>query len=150
MKKEIIPGKGYGDIKFGMSRAEAEKILGKPTEIEKFDDEDMEFWHYDEEILSLTFDGTEDWRLSSMVAGNLGMTFLNSEVDDLTKHDLVNLLKFNGHKNIGFEKEEIDGVGVETVEVDDLEIIFWFEGDELTEVQWGPFFSDEDTIAWPK
>lgn len=149
MKKEIIPGKGYGDIKFGMSRADAEKILGKPTEIEKFDDEDMEFWHYDDEILSLTFDGTEDWRLSSMVAGNLGMTFLNSEVDDLTKHDLVNLLKFNGHKNIGFEKEEIDGVGVETVEVDDLEIIFWFEGDELTEVQWGPFFADEDTISWP-
>ncbi len=149
MKKIIIPGVGYGDIKFGMTREDAENILGSPTEIEKHDEDEMEFWHYDEALISLTFDGTEDWRLSALVAGDMGMTIFNSEIDELNKHDMTNLLKFNGNKNLGFEEAEVDGIKLHTIEADDLEMIFWFEGDELTEVQWGPYFADEETIAWP-
>lgn len=149
MNKTITPGEGYGDVKFGMSREKVEALLGPPTEIEEMEDDSIVFWHYDELLLSLTFDGTEGWRLSSMVAGDLGMSIFNSDIDDLTKHDLTNLLKFNAVKNLGFEEEEVDGVKLHTIEADDIEMIFWFEEDELTEIQWGPYFTDEQTISWP-
>ncbi len=149
MGKEIKPGTGYGKIKFGASMDDIEARLGKPSEIER-DEDQLTYWHYDDEILSLTFDGTEGWKLSSLLAGDLGMKLFDQDLDELSQEGLKALLKENGAKNVTSQDEIVDGATIDTIEAEDLEMIFWFENGDLTEVQWGPFFNDEDSIMWPE
>ena len=33
---------------------------------------------------------------------------------------------------------------------DFLGINFWFDEDQLSEVQWGPLFVDDESIDWPE
>ena len=60
--KEIIPGVGLGTLKFGMTRDDVKKLVGKPDEVENlpgFEEEvndELESWHYDEHEFSLVFD----------------------------------------------------------------------------------------------
>ena len=74
--KEIIFGVGLGDLKFGMTRDEAKKLLGKPDEIENlpgFEEEvndELESWHYDENEFSIVFDADYDWRLVSIAVSD--------------------------------------------------------------------------------
>ena len=36
------------------------------------------------------------------------------------------------------------------IEVDEKSINFWLKDGVLDEIQWSPFFIDDDTINWPK
>ncbi len=149
---EIIPGVGIGQLKFGLSRTEAEALLGKPDEVEKyshssFHDEPTEAWHYDELELSLGFDESDDWRLV-----NIATTSEQCQIDGnkLFGHShlaLMNLLKSLGFDDL--EAEETKG-GQKLVTSDEKAINFWIENGELTEVQIGPFYKNEDTVAWPE
>ena len=63
--KDIKPGIGLGNLKFGMSRAEVKLMLGEPTFVDKYShsdsDEDLtESWEYEELELSMSFDEDED------------------------------------------------------------------------------------------
>jgi hypothetical protein len=65
-KYEVVTKKGFGQVKFGMSRDEVKKILGKPDEEvqQRYSDEmDVYFWEYYEEGLSLSFDEEDDFLL---------------------------------------------------------------------------------------
>ena len=62
MNLEILIKQGIGDVRFGMTMAEAEKILGQPTETENIDDatgEQITVIHYDDQELSLFFEGAD-------------------------------------------------------------------------------------------
>jgi hypothetical protein len=78
--------------------------------------------------------------------------------------------ELNGKKLIGLKKKqlltELENLGIsdikaESWETDDetkQELIFsennslnfWMEDDELSEIQFGPLFEDEETINWPE
>ena len=63
--KDIKPGFGLGNLKFGMTRAEVKLMLGEPSFIDKYshsesEDDLTESWEYDELELSISFDEEED------------------------------------------------------------------------------------------
>lgn len=145
---EILPGQGIGEIKFGSSFQQVKKILGEPDEMEESEEpEKLKYYHYDELALSLSFDGYEDWRLTTIVGAHESLKLYGYDIFGLSPDELYKVLKNKGSKNISRQKDESQNS--ETIESEDFEMMFWFEKGELMEVQWGPLFSDEDAIAWP-
>lgn len=143
---KIIPGTGIDKITFGMKQSEVIEILGEPDEIEEVDqDDNIQFVHYDEAALSFSFDGHESWKLTTIVAAHEDSTLFSKKIFDLSLAELESELKKNGSKHNVVEENEDQA----SIESEDLEMIFWFENGELMEIQWGPFFADENHIVWP-
>lgn len=153
--KEIKPGYGLGVLKFGMGRAEVKLMLGEPSFIDKYshseNDNDLtESWEYDKLALSLSFDEEENWKLT--------MISVTSDFYELDEDALVGLSEEKALKQLeGFDKEElfvedcseIEGEDNKVIEVEEKSINFWFVDGVLDEIQWTPFFIDDDTIDWP-
>lgn len=151
----IAAGKGIGSILFGMQKEDVHAILGEPTEKERDaygDDtaEVIENWHYDELELSLAFDEEEDGKLITMATSSEDATLNGKSLVGIDKEALKTLLKEQSVKDLEYEDwTEEDEPKHELMYSAELEMNFWFNEDELTEIQMGPFFLDEDTINWP-
>ena len=154
--KNIKPGYGLGSLKFGMGRAEVKLMLGAPSFIDKYSHSDSdndltESWEYDELELSLSFDEEEDWKLMMIsVSANFyeldGVALIGlKEVQLLKKLEAVNLGTL-----ILEDCSEHDDDDHKVIEVDEKSINFWLKDGVLDEIQWSPFFIDDDTINWPK
>jgi len=148
---EIKPGIGIGELKFGLTRAEVEKILGKPDEVEKmshssFHDEPTEAWHYDGLNLSLAFDEADDWRLV-----NISTTSDESEIQGKKLFGLTQLSLIRTLNSLGLDDLDIDSSepGQQLLSSEELHINFWLEKGELAEIQFGPHLIDDDTVKWP-
>jgi hypothetical protein len=152
---QIVPGKGLGDIQFGMLREDVQKLLGDPDEVETQvhdeEEEDItEAWHYDELEVSLSFEKVEDWRLCTIAVSNEDATLEGHEIIGLSKSELLEVLKKLGMKELTEEdwsSAEAPDYWSVTSEAD--EMVFWIEDDVVMDIQWGPLFVDEDTINWP-
>ncbi|WP_372795546.1 hypothetical protein [Lutibacter sp.] len=154
--KEIKPGFGLGNLKFGMTKAEVKLMLGEPSFIDEYShsdsDEDLtESWEYDELELSISFDEEEGWKLI-MISVNSdfyeleGVSLIGlGEKELLRKLEAINLGKLNLE-----DSSEYDGQDQKVIEIDDKSINFWINDGVLDEIQWSPFFLDDDTIVWPK
>ena len=154
--KEIKPGFGLGNLKFGMTRDEVKLMLGEPSFIDKYSHSDSdsdltEAWEYDELELSLSFDEEEDWKLL--------LISVNSDFYELENVSLIGLkenelLKKIGAINLGKlkleESSEYDGQDQKVIEIDEKSINFWLNDGVLDEIQWSPLFIDDDTIKWPE
>ena len=69
--KEILPGIGLGDIRFGMLSNNVFSILGSPNEIEiycyfELPNAKSENWHYEDDELSIGFNEEEGWKLDTI------------------------------------------------------------------------------------
>ncbi len=152
--KEIIPGKGLGTLRFGLSRDEVKAMLGAPTDTERYtlSDEDCdttEAWHYDELQLSLSFDEEYDWKLSSIAVSSEEYTLEGQSLIGRKKGDILQEFE----KRQWGEPEEDEEVREDNpdnclIHIDKGSMSLWFENDELTELQIGPFFKNEE-ILWP-
>jgi len=153
--KEIKPGYGLGVLKFGMSRAEVKLMLGEPSFIDKYSHSDSandltESWEYDQLGLSLSFDEEENWKLTMIsVTADFyelgGKSFVGLSEDKSVQE--LNVLKF---KDLDLEDcSEQDGQDHKVIEIENKSINFWFIDGVLDEIQWSPFFIDDDTIDWP-
>jgi hypothetical protein len=153
--KEIKPGYGLGNLKFGMSRAEVKLMLGEPSFIDKYSHSDTaddltESWEYDDLALSLSFDEEEHWKLIMIsVTSNFyelnGMSLIGLNENDLMlKLEAMNLGELNLEDCSDFGSDE-----QKVIEVEEKSINFWLIDSALDEIQWTPFFIDDDTIDWP-
>lgn len=146
----ILPGEGFGPLRFGMNRFQVRATLGEPNEIERDEEsEDLEYWHYDELDLSLTFDELEDWRLTTIVSADEELELFGVLLKALNREELLAILKKHGAAEINTEVVESGDESLEIIEAEEFEMLIWLEAGAITEVQWGPYFSDEDTIQWP-
>jgi len=152
--KEITPGFGLGNIKFGMARDKVRMLLGAPDEVETFsysdDDRNMtESWDYYDFDISLNFDEDDDWKLV-MISINSDFYTLNGEhligktTKQLTSH--LNKLEAEYELEDCSSDESPDHI---LVEVDALSVNFWLKAGIVDEIQWSPQFIDDDTIRWP-
>jgi len=141
---EILPGKGWGKVRFGMKEKQVAELLGAPDEIDSDQEDELDYHHYDSQALSLTFDGTEEGKLSTLVIADGESTLFGEDIFTLTLDEIKSLLKAQGCKSLS-----VEGDDEKVLEAEELEMLFWFENDELMELQWGPFFADEDQILWP-
>lgn len=156
--KEIIPGVGLGTLKFGMTRDEVKKLVGKPDEIENlpgFEEEvndELESWHYDEHEFSLVFDADYDWRLVSIAVSDPYFTFHGKNIIGMDKQETLDLLS-----NLGIEisnEEDLsdeENPDLELIESEDAGLMVWFANDEVIEIQILPDVEEDgETLIWPE
>ena len=156
--KEIIPGVGLGTLKFGMTRDEVKKLVGKPDEVENlpgFEEEvndELESWHYDEHEFSLVFDADYDWRLVSIAVSDPYFTFHGKNIIGMDKQETLDLLS-----NLGIEisnEEDLsddENPNLELIESEDAGLMVWFADDEVIEIQILPDVEEDgETMIWPE
>jgi len=153
---DIKLGNGIGELKFGMTRKQVKIILGEPDEIEQIEDDGetgaSEAWHYDSKELSVTFDEEEEWRLTAMAASSASITFEGVDLLGLSQEETMQQIEL---MNLG--EIEIDDVIDEdedrqqVASIPEVSLNLWFDEGVLSEIQWGPFWDDEEeTYIWPE
>lgn len=155
--KEIIPGVGIGDIKFGMSREEVRKIAGKPDDIENlpgFEEEisdTLESWHYDEYEFSMVFDADYDWKMVSVAVSDPFFTFHGKSIVGMDKQDVMDLLEQNNIEISSIEDvSDEENPDLELIESENDGLMIWLEDGEVIEMQILPDVEEDgETVIWP-
>ncbi|MCO6499275.1 MAG: hypothetical protein J5I47_02740 [Vicingus serpentipes] len=156
LDKSIKIGIGLGNIKFGCTRDELKKIIGEPSEIDTYNatgEEDgylTESWHYDEDEFSVSFDEEDNWRLTTIAVSSPDFEFNGKKIIGLSVDETLSSLE---NENLG--SNELEDLSDEHINHKLLSFVesslnLWFENDQLSEIQWGVLWDDEDTPAWPK
>ncbi len=147
--KEIIPGEGLGDLKFGMTRDEVQTILSVPNDKDSINDpeypeDNSEVWHYDEFEISLGFEKIGDeWRLENIALSSNDYELHHRKLIGLDKETLLAKLDKMGLTEFlldEFEEEE----GTQTViRSNETAINFFLEDGVLSEIMWSPIYEEE-------
>lgn len=132
----IEPLKGYGDFQFGMSIDEVVESLGQPSNQEEIESAYDDGNHiivldYEDFDLSMYFEGDTVLRLSNFYTYNENSVLFGAKIFDLSKEQLVELMKENGCENLIEDNE--DG---ECLTCDELNLDFYFDDNQLVEVFW--------------
>lgn len=144
----IEPFKGFGDIKFGMSVEEIVQIYGEPSNNEQMEPiiEESEnyslLYDYDDEGLSVCFEGVEKTIVASISTCNEEATLFGERVYDKDRNQIIDLMKRNGYKNYDEEEQEGDTCLI----YDELMLDFYFNEDELIDVVWGVLVDPQGNI----
>ena len=155
IEKNIELGVGTLGIQFGMTRQEVEKVLGKPDEIENYpspDEEDgaTEVWHYDEHELSATFDELDDWNLAALAVSSPDYLFQGVTMIGLSREEAIQQIELMDIGDIEIEdvpiEEDDEVVEYQIASIYDAALNLWFEDGSTTEVQWGAFYDDDESI----
>lgn len=153
--KNVVLGQGILGVSFGMTRDEVKSILGEPDEIETYDDEEegeSVAWHFDEYELSATFDEADDYRLTSLAVSSPDYLFEGINLIGLSTEEVIQQLEIMDLGDVSIEEisdEEIPDQQVATII--DASLNLWFEGGLLTEIQWGPYWDEEEeAYIWPE
>ncbi len=148
---EILLLEGLTDLKFGDTPAAVEKFLGKPQETKNLSeegdevDEDLDtiLWEYDNEGLTVFFEGKNNHVLSCFETDNADTTLFGKKVFEMNEQQIIKLMKENGLTQIDKEVEEW---GEKRVSFDEGLIDFYFQDDELVTVNWGVFVNENGEI----
>ncbi|WP_196895957.1 hypothetical protein [Aureivirga marina] len=153
--RDIVVGQGVGIIKFGFLKNEIKLLLGEPShkELEEHSEDGgdaTETWDYDEIGISFTFDEEEDWKLETITVYSdffqiQGRTFIGKSKEEVAK--LIAQLELGEVEYEDFSSEELPNH--ELFDVDESNMFFWFTNDELTEIQLGVQWQDEEIPIWP-
>ena len=144
----VIPGKGIGNILFGIGKERLVELLDEPDALDTTDEEGdiCDHYYYDDLDIAFTFSSAEPDKLLVITIGNpqyliAGKLHAGMEMDEA-------LLII---KELGWEEPD-----VETVEANDLiynygdtGVDVWFEDGVLTGFQLTPQWKNDDEIAWP-
>ena len=154
--KDIILGQGVEDIVFGMTRDEVLQKLGEPIKVSKESytsskTEDLyENWFYDHSRIWLSFDQSENYKLTTIAVNGSEYTVFNTKLMGLSKSEVISFLT---NYDIGlFEEEDFstDLMSNELLTYDDASLNLWFENQRLYEIQFSPFWLDNENEKWPK
>lgn len=155
IKKTILVGTGLDGLKFGMTSDEVKKVLGKADEEERFSytdsDEDLaESWHYDELGLSLSFDEAHEWKLVNMAISTNEYELNGVKLIDLNLEEVIGILEGWDLGDMEYDDLSSDEDGdAMLISIDKSSMNFWFEEKELSEIQWGPYYKNDDAL-WPE
>jgi len=142
---EIHLRKGIGEVRFGMTREEVEKLIGKP-DVEKIDseDENESIWEFNDLKLRLTFYENEDFRLGYIRGSHSSMTLNNQKFID-KKID-----KVLGELNAELESWEVDDQDLFTAYFnEDNWLSFNAEYQRITDFEMGVPLSSQEDYIWP-
>ncbi len=130
--QNIRIGKGLDDLPFGATKEEVCSILGEPEEKDEIDlgDEISEAWHYWKLGLSVNFDEHSDFTLCSIEVASPEILLFDIPVIGMPR---AMVIEFMANKAAGKPVNEAAG-GLSYPEIG---LDFWFNGNDLAEVQWG-------------
>ncbi len=149
--KEIKPLVGFGQLKFGSTQKEVEKLLGPPQETETIDVEEdiheVEVWSYWEEGHAVYFEKELDNVCINIETDNPDATLFGQKVFELDKEGVISIMKENGYEDHEVDKDE---------ELEELILFFFdahmqfvFEKDKLVLVSWAVAIDEEEQVDWP-
>ena len=143
----IEPMKGYGEIPFGMTLDEATKILGMPDFYEELSDMEETgnrsiYYEYEELETNIYFEGVTKSVVACFETENMEATLYGEPVFDLTKEEIIDLMKEHGFKELEEEKEDDE----QRVSFEDAMIDFFFDEDGLAAVSWGVLVDEQGDI----
>lgn len=143
----IVPLKGYGEIPFGMTLDEAVKELGMPEFYEELSDMEETgnrsiYYEYDALETNIYFEGVTKSVVACFETENREATLYGKPVFDLTKKEIIDLMKEHGFKELEEENEDDEL----RVSFEDALIDFFFEDEMLTAVSWGVLVDDQGNI----
>ena len=143
----IEPLKGYGEIPFGMTLDEATKILGMPDFYEELSDMEETgnrsiYYEYEELESNIYFEGVTKSVVACFETENMEATLYGKPVFDLTKEEIIDLMKQHGFKELEEEKEDDE----QRVSFEDAMIDFFFDEDGLAAVSWGVLVDEQGDI----
>jgi hypothetical protein len=149
---EIKIGKGINDILFGMKENELKEKMGIPDEIDVMAQDDgvvTRSLEYHDHGISFSFDSDDGDKLSSIAINDKGINFAGVEVG-MTRDAVLTA----GAQNEWGEAEmedlsDDDPFSMEVVMFDKISLSIWLENDEVTEIEFGPLWADEERIIWP-
>ncbi|TXF91133.1 hypothetical protein FUA23_02580 [Neolewinella aurantiaca] len=153
--KIIDPGIGLGVIKFGMHPSEILELIGAPNEIEvycysKNKDDRSESWHYEKYGFSISFSGEDNWMLDVISISSEDYHLFNSIKIGQSINEIERILKGLEINNLEYEDlSNLESPDHKLLSIDELSLNLWFDYGQLSEIQWGPKFQDEETIIWP-
>lgn len=155
LNKNVILGKGTLDLIFGITREETKDILGEPDEIEVFSDEEegqSEAWHYDEYELSATFDELDEWRLTSLAVSSPDYLFEGVNLIGLSSDEVIQQLEIMDLGDVSLEEiSDNDTADQQVATIVEASLNLWFEDGQLSEIQWGPYWDEDDEeYIWPE
>ncbi|MFN8134862.1 MAG: hypothetical protein U0Z17_06445 [Bacteroidales bacterium] len=139
MDLQIILKKGLGDIHFGCTPEAVRAQFGEPEEVEELEsaiDGDVEsiVWNYPDSGLNFFFDAANgEPVLSTIESDNLETILFNSLIFNVTREQIITLMKENSYSEID---EEDETWGEHRVTFEDAQIDFYFSDEELTLVSW--------------
>ncbi len=130
--QRILLGKGLDDLPFGASQDEVEAILGKPEETDELDmhGEKSLAWHYWNIGLSVNFDESLDFRLSSI---DIAAPEVELFGEALIGKSFEYVKTFLDQQNIGESEDEVQRGLI----YPQANLSLWFNGGDLEEIQWG-------------
>jgi hypothetical protein len=134
---DIKPGIGLSALLFGATMGEAEKIFGKPEEVELLDDiEDCQatVWHYWENGFTLFFDEQDTQNFNCVEIDAPDTLLWGKKIFSLTEQQLIQLFKSKGITQ--YETEEHEW-GESRLSFDAANIDFYFEKNKLSSVNYG-------------
>ena len=143
----IQPLKGYGEIPFGMTLDEAVKTLGMPDFYEELSDMEETgnrsiYYEYQELETNIYFEGVTKSVVACFETENMEATLYGEPVFDLSKEEIIDLMKKQGFKELEEETED----GELRVSFEDAMIDFFFDGDTMTAVSWGVLVDEQGDI----
>jgi len=150
---EIVLGKGFDKIRLGMEKSEVEQLLGKPNDMEEHiypEGGSSETYSYYEEGFDLTFESENESRLSYISVFKDDFHIDNKINIGQTKNELLQIIEKEG-----FSEPDIEDVGGdeypgnELIFLKDENLNLWLSDNVLDEIQFGPFWEDDETPIWP-
>lgn len=164
---KLLPLVGFGDVRFGMTVDQVEKILGKPSEKnvdvqygDEPDDVSTELI-YDELGLSLSFDKVANYRLVDIMTEEGANCSLNGifavgdDFDSVIKKAIE--ADFGSFDETDLEDEaddeemqRIEEEGLKEYVFEEKSLSLWFANDKLETIQIGPEYDEKDNIKWPE
>jgi hypothetical protein len=139
MNIQIVLKKGMGDIVFGCTPELVRAVIGEPEEVEELEnamDGHVEsiVWNYPDAGLNFFFDADNgEPALSTIESDNLETYLFNSKIFNITKDNLVVMMKENGFSKMD---EDDETWGEHRITFDEAQIDFYFSDQELTLVSW--------------
>ena len=136
----IFPKKGVDNIKLGMSKKDAQALLGAPASIEKIEEE--EIWEF-ESGLELSFQAEDSYRLSSITV-MADSALLNSKpIIGITESELENIFP-------AFSLDEDFKKDGKSYFADELQIMAWvFDGEVFNVVIFPEYDEHTELPIWP-
>jgi hypothetical protein len=143
----IKPLKGYGEIPFGMTLDETVQILNMPNFYEELNDMEETgnrsiYYEYEELETNIYFEGITKSVVACFETENEEATLYGEKVFQLTKEEIIDLMKQNGFKEMEEEVED----GELRVSFEEAMTDFFFDEDGLSAVSWGVLVDDQGNI----
>lgn len=140
---EIIPGKGFGNLLFGMKYDEIINMLGTPDEVIDSDEEDLEDVYadsitvfYDELGVAMFFEKIEEdgpMTLQSVDIEISESTLFGERIFNMPKKELIEFVEKKVNEKVEIDHDE-DFADFDIADFDNNGLSFQFEKDELVTI----------------